>query len=149
MLNRLCARLVVADADAAIAWYCEVLGAELRVCHRMPDGGVVHAELAMPGEGDVAFFVKTAGDGDPDPRGVGGTPVLLSAYTDDVDAVWAAAVDEGAKVIFPLANQFYGERAGRLRDPFGHVWMLSQIVEHVSDEEMATRMAAWAGGGAE
>jgi PhnB protein len=68
---------------------------------------------------------------------------VLATYWDDVDAVWERAVSAGAEVVFPLADQFYGERGGRLRDPFGHQWMLSRRLEVVSPEEMARRAARY------
>ncbi len=64
-------------------------------------------------------------------------------YTDDVDALWQRAIDAGAEEVFPLETQFYGDRGGRVRDPYGHTWGLAQHVEDVDDEEMARRMAAF------
>ena len=69
----------------------------------------------------------------------------MATYWEDVDAAWKRAVGAGAEVIHPLADQFYGERGGRLRDPFGHQWMLSQRTERLSSEEMARRAAAFFG----
>jgi len=66
------------------------------------------------------------------PGSLGGrVSVIMATYWEDVDAVWQAALDAGAEVIYPLENQFYGDRAGRIKDPFGHQWMLSQHVEDV------------------
>jgi PhnB protein len=135
-------RLVVSDADRAFAFYAQAFGAVVGACHRMGDGKVVHADLSMDG---VRFFVKSADGPDADPLAVGGTPVLMSLYTSDSDAVFASAVAAGAEVIFPLATQFYGERGGRVRDPFGHVWIISTIVEALSAEEVERRMKAWGG----
>jgi PhnB protein len=64
---------------------------------------------------------------------------IMATYWDDVDAVWGRALAAGAEVIFPLADQFYGERGGRLRDPFGQQWMLSQRIEDLSQEEIERR----------
>ena len=71
------------------------------------------------------------------------TPVtaIMATYWEDVDAAWERAVAAGAEVIYPLADQFYGERGGRVRDPSGHQWMLSQVIEDVSPEEMERRAA--------
>jgi PhnB protein len=66
-------------------------------------------------------------------------------YSADVDAAWNRAVAAGAEVVYPLADQFYGERGGRLRDPFGHQWSLSQHIEDVSPEEMNRRAAEFFG----
>ena len=65
----------------------------------------------------------------------------MALYWDDVDAAWERAVSAGAEILFPLADQFYGERGGRLRDPFGQQWMMSQHIEDVSHEEMNRRAA--------
>ncbi len=65
----------------------------------------------------------------------------MATYWENVDAAWERAVSAGAEVVYPLADQFYGERGGRLRDPFGQQWMLSQRVEDVSPEEMNLRAA--------
>lgn len=136
-------RLLVTDADAAIAFYAEVFGVSVQKCHRTPDGAVVHAALAV---GGVEFHLKEADEHDPDAHAVGGTPVILSVYTDDVDEMYRAALERGAEVIYPLETWFYGDRGARIRDPFGLVWMLSTKVEDVSDEEMARRMAEWSEG---
>jgi PhnB protein len=71
----------------------------------------------------------------------GAVTAILATYWDDVDAAWERAVDAGAEIIYPLADHFYGERGGRLRDPFGHQWMLSQRIEMVSPEELERRAA--------
>lgn len=66
---------------------------------------------------------------------------MTATYWSDVDGAWERAVRAGAEVLYPLADQFYGERGGRLRDPFGHQWMLSQHIEDVSHEDMNRRAA--------
>jgi PhnB protein len=63
----------------------------------------------------------------------------MATYWEDVDAAWERAVAAGAEVLFPLADQFYGERGGRVRDPFGHHWMLSQVIEDLSHDEIERR----------
>jgi PhnB protein len=81
------------------------------------------------------------------PRTLGGAvTAIMATYWDDVDAVWERAVEAGAEVMYPLADQFYGERGGRLRDPFGQQWMLSQRIEQLSHEEMERRAAAFFSG---
>ncbi len=76
------------------------------------------------------------------PPSLGGSPVFLCLDVEEVDALGARMEAKGAKVIFPIADQFYGERGGRLQDPFGHVWLLSKTIEEVSAEEMKKRMDA-------
>jgi PhnB protein len=85
-----------------------------------------------------------AEDGSPaaSPVSLGGVvSAIMATYWEDVDAAWSRAVAAGAEVIYELADQFYGERGGRLRDPFGHQWMLSSRIERVSREEMRRRAA--------
>jgi PhnB protein len=105
---------------------------------------LIHAEIRI---GDsVVMITEDGGDGGParSPDALGGAvTAVLATYWDDVDAVWERAVSAGAEVVFPLADQFYGERGGRLRDPFGHQWMLSRRLEVVSPEEMARRAARY------
>ncbi len=76
------------------------------------------------------------------PRSLGGTPVSLLLYVEDVDAVFGRAVSNGAKVLRPVKDQFYGDRSGNLEDPFGHKWTIATHKEDVSPEEMQRRAAA-------
>ena len=75
---------------------------------------------------------------------LGTSPVTLHLYAEDVNALWERAVAAGAKVLFPLADQFWGERYGQLVDPFGHHWSLASRKEILSEEEHARRAQAWA-----
>lgn len=134
-------RLVVADAPAAIAWYVEGLGAKELVRHAMKDGRIVHAELEVLGA--VFYVVEEAPEWHSHaPPSLGGSPVLLCLEVEEVDALGARMEAKGAKVIFPIADQFYGERGGRLQDPFGHVWLIAKTIEEISPEEMKKRMEA-------
>jgi PhnB protein len=106
-----------------------------------PGGKVMHAEIKI---GDSPIMLA---DEFPDmdalgPKARGGSPVGICLYVEDVDALFARAVAAGAAVKRPLQDQFYGDRAGTLTDPFGHVWTLATHVEDVSPEEMQRRMAA-------
>lgn len=114
-------RLVVADATRAMAFYRDVFGATEVECHRSDDGKVIHAELSMDG---ISFFVKDADQYDKAPA-AGAAPLILSLYTDDSDALYQTAIAKGAEVIYPLDTRPYGARDARLRDPFGHVWIIS------------------------
>ena len=120
-INEFYPRLVVEGADDALAFYAKVFGGE--VTERYADGGRV--QHAMVAAGPARFAVKDAGDGDPAP-GAGGLPVIMALYVDDPDAVAARMLDGGATVIFPVSDHEYGERAGRLADPWGHQWMLAK-----------------------
>jgi len=115
-------RLVVDGADAAIGFYRAAFGAEVVERHTGPDGAVVHAMLAA---GAARFAVKDADAYDPAPRH-GAVPVILALYVADADVVAGRMVEGGASVVFPVADQPYGERGGRLADPFGHLWMIAQ-----------------------
>jgi PhnB protein len=137
-------RLVVDDGGAAIAFYARAFGAE-EVGERFtgPGGELIHAEIRI---GDsVVMITGDAGDGPVrSPGRLGGmVTCVMALYWQDVDAAWQRAVAAGAEVIYPLEDQFYGERGGRLRDPFGQQWMMSQHIEDVSPEEMARRAAAF------
>jgi PhnB protein len=137
-------RLVVSDGAAAIDFYRAAFGArELGERFSGPDGKLIHAELRI---GDSALMI-TQDEGGPDaparsPAALGGiVSAIMATYWENVDAAWERALAAGAEVIYPLADQFYGDRGGRLRDPFGHQWMLSQRLEAVSPEELKRRAA--------
>lgn len=107
-----------------------------------PDGTVVHAEIVI---GDSVILL---GDEWPDaptaaPTTLGGSTASLSIYSDDVDALWERAISAGAEVVYPLEVQFYGDKSGRVMDPFGHTWGLGQRVEDIGPEEMKERMAGF------
>lgn len=135
------ASLAVEGAAAAIEFYTTVLGATERMRMDMPDGRVGHAELTI---GSSLFMVS---DEFPEmdvrgPRAVGGTPVTLNVYVDDVDDTFAKALDLGATQLREVTDQFYGDRSGQFEDPFGHRWSVATHVEDVAPEEMERRMAA-------
>jgi len=143
---RLTPYLIVDDASAAIDFYSAVLGASERMRMAGPDGRVGHAEL------DIGDSMIMLADEHPDmgvrgPRTVGGTPVTLHVYVEDVDDVFERAVRAGAKVLRQLENKFYGDRSGQFEDPFGHHWDVASHIEDVPPEEMAKRAAAAMTGG--
>jgi PhnB protein len=105
---------------------------------------VGHAELEF-GDSLIMLADEFPDVGAVSPRTVGGTPVGISVYVEDVDAVWAKALDAGAKPLREPQNQFYGDRLGSFEDPWGHRWSIASHVEDVPPEEMAKR-AAEAGG---
>ena len=137
-LHTVTPRLVVGDGAAAIDFYAAAFGAQ-EIGQRFldPDGRVVHAEVEI---GDsVVMITEAEVDGGGPARGGGAVTAIMATYWRDVDAAWERALRAGAEVIHPLADQFYGERGGRLRDPFGQEWMLSQRIEHLSPEELERR----------
>ncbi len=142
-LHTVTPRLVVRDGAAAIDFYRRAFGAEeLGDRFAGPDAELIHAEIRI---GDsVVMITEDAADGPVrSPERLGGmVSCVMSLYWENVDAAWERAVGAGAGVIYPLEDQFYGERGGRLRDPFGQQWMMSQHIEDVSPEEMSGRAAA-------
>jgi PhnB protein len=142
---RLSPYLCVDGAARAIDFYTEVLGASLKMRMDGPDGTIGHAELAL-GDSIVMLADEYPDMGVLSPTRVGGTPVTLHTYVEDVDAVFERAVASGAKVLRPVENQFYGDRSGQFEDPFGHRWSVASHVEDVSEEEMARRAEQAAGG---
>jgi PhnB protein len=132
--------LIVDGGEAAIEFYTKTLGATERMRMPSPGNRIGHAELAL---GDSLIMLA---DEHPEmeilgPRSVGGTPVTISVYVEDVDAVFERALAEGGKPIRPVENQFYGDRSGQFEDPFGHRWSVASHVEDVPPEEMSKRAA--------
>ncbi|MFL6239687.1 MAG: VOC family protein [Actinomycetes bacterium] len=138
--------LAVGDGSEAIRFYTTVLGAEERVRMDAPGGKVGHAELAI-GDGMVMLADEFPDAGNKSPKTVGGTPVTVMVYVEDVDAVFEKALERGATAVNKVEDQFYGDRAGTFEDPFGHRWHIASHVEDVPPEEMAKRAAAAMGGG--
>ncbi len=136
--------LCVDGAAQAIEFYTEVFGAKERMRMDGPDGRIGHAELGL---GDSVLMLA---DEHPDigflsPRTLGGTPVTLSVYVEDVDATFERALQAGAKELRAVEDQFYGDRSGQFEDPFGHRWSVATHVEDVSAEEMERRAAQQGG----
>ena len=133
--------LIVDGANAAIGFYTETFGAKERMRMDGPGGTVGHAELEI-GDGLVMLADENPEMGARSPKSVGGTPVTISVYVEDVDAVFEAALAAGAAELRAVENQFYGDRSGQFEDPFGHHWDVSSHVEDVAPEEMAKRAEA-------
>jgi PhnB protein len=137
--------IAVRDGAAAITFYQKALGAKVRMCMKDPSGKVAHAELEI-GTGLLMLADKFEGYNHT-PDDLKASTVTFNLYVEDVDAAVARAVEQGATLLFPVKDQFYGDRSGRVRDPFGHVWILSSHIEDVSPEEMDRRMAKCAQAG--
>jgi PhnB protein len=139
---RLTAYLAIDGAADAIDFYTRVLGAKERMRMPMPDGKVGHAELEF---GDSVVMLSDAAPemGHVDPKRLGGSPVILSVYVEDVDAAFADAIAGGATSLEPVTDKFYGDRAGQFEDPWGHRWNVMSHIEDVSPEEMEKRAAAF------
>lgn len=132
--------LSAADALAAIAFYQDVFGAELAFPPFIgPDGRVGHSELRIGGT-TIMLASTYPEELVIDPLEVGGTTVQLRLEVPDADAVFDRAVQAGATALRPVSDQPYGERAGKIRDPFGHNWFISTVVEQLSAEELNQRL---------
>ena len=133
--------LIVKGCAGAIEFYKKAFGATELMRMNKPDGGIAHAEIKI---GDSPFMLA---DEFPEmdarsPQSLGGSPVQFYLYVEDVDRVFNQATAAGTKVVRPLQNQFYGDRSGGVRDPFGHFWWIATHVEDVPPEELSKRAAA-------
>lgn len=134
------ASLTCKNASKAIDFYKKVFGAKELARMAGPDGKVMHADLQI---GDSHIFLNDEIPGMATaPTPGSGNPIYLVLYTENVDKVYDLAVAEGCQVSMPLQDQFWGDRYGKVVDPFGHEWGLAQHVEDVPQEEMKTRMDA-------
>ena len=138
--------LILDRAADGIEYYKKAFGATelFRMDH---EGKVGHAELKI-GDSPIMVADEYPQMGYRSPKALGGTPVSIMIYVEDVDTVYKRAIDAGGKEVKPLQDQFYGDRSGTLTDPFGHVWTIATHKEDVSMEEMNRRMAAAHGAGA-
>ena len=133
--------LVVNDAVAAIDFYVRAFGAKTGFKMVSPDGKIGHAELKI-GDSQIFLADEFPGSDSKAPVPGGAPPVSLHLYFRDVDKAFSRAIAAGATSTMPLTNMFWGDRFGKLSDPFGHHWSLSQHVEDVSAKEMNKRAAA-------
>lgn len=134
--------LVVDDAAAAIDFYVKAFGATELGRVPGPDGKLIHAALTINGSTVMLNddFPEFNGGKSTTPKALGGTPVTIHLTVTDVETKFARAVEAGAEVVMPLEDQFWGDRYGMVRDPFGHQWSLGQPVREVSPEEIAAAM---------
>jgi PhnB protein len=133
--------LSIKGASDAIEFYKKAFGAKEVMRMGEPGGRIGHAELQI---GDSKIMLA---DEHPEmdfrsPRAIGGTPVLLHLYVEDVDNVIGRAVAAGAKVVRPVQDQFYGDRSGSVADPYGHIWHVATHTEDLSPDEIRKRAAA-------
>ena len=136
--------LIVKGAAKAIDFYQRAFGATELFRMPIPDGKIMHAEIRI-GNSPIMLADEFPERSIVSPQSLGGTPVGLLLYMEDVDAMFRQAIDAGATVERPVENQFYGDRSGTLVDPFGHRWTIATHVEDVSSEEMEKRFAAMCG----
>lgn len=134
--------LTIRNAEAAIAFYQKAFGAVEKVRLLTPDGkAILHAELQI---GDALLYLSEEFPEmcNKSPEALHGSPVTLHLQVDDADTWFDRAVQAGATVIMPLENMFWGDRYGRLSDPFGHQWAIATHIEDVAPEEMNQRLLA-------
>jgi PhnB protein len=133
-------QLVLDNAAQTIEWYTKALGAQEVSRSVGPDGKIMHAELKI---GDSRFMVNDAMMGTKGPKALGGSPASLWLFVDDSDALYNRAVAAGAKVQMPIADQFWGDRAGSVADPAGYSWWIATRKEDLTTTEIRQRAEAF------
>ena len=133
--------LIVKNAAGAIEFYKKAFGAMEVARLTDPSGKVGHAEIKI-GEAPIMLADEFPEIGARSPHSLGGSPVIILLYVEDVDARFSRAIAAGAKAVRPVKDQFYGDRTGTLTDPFGHTWSIATHKEDVAPEEMDRRYKA-------
>jgi PhnB protein len=138
--------LCCSDATSAIEFYKKAFGATEIMRMGAPNGKIGHAELKI-GKAIIMLSDEWPDMGHKSPKTLGGSPVGIMVYFEDVDAIAKQAVEAGGKLTEPLEDKFYGDRSASLDDPFGHRWFIATHKEDVPPEEMERRAAAAMGAG--
>ena len=133
--------LAIKNAVSALEFYKKAFGATETYKLIVPDGRLGHAEIRL-GDSLIMLSDEFPEFGGKAPEALGGSPVSIHLYVEDVDAFVKRAVAEGARVLKPVADQFYGDRSGQLEDPYGHLWWVATHKEDVAPEEMQKRVRA-------
>jgi PhnB protein len=133
--------LAIKNAASALEFYKKAFGAIETYKLIIPDGRVGHAEIRL-GDSLIMIADEFPEFGGKAPESLGGSPVSIHLYVEDVDAFVKKAVAAGARELKPVADQFYGDRSGQLQDPFGHLWWVATHKEDVAPEEMQKRVLA-------
>jgi PhnB protein len=137
---RVSPHLSVVGAADAIEFYKRVLGASERMRMGAPNGAIAHAEIQI-GDSVIMIGEEMPGGTDPSPRTLGGSPVALFVYVEDVDDVFERATEAGATTVSEPEDHFYGDRVAMFDDPFGHRWNIATHIEDVPPDEMERRAA--------
>lgn len=134
--------LVVDEAKGAIDFYKRAFGAQEVKCMLTPDKKVMHAQLKI---GDSILFLcdEHPNMGSKSPKTLGGSPLTIHIYVDDADAFFERAIKAGATAIMPPSDMFWGDRYGRLSDPYGHDWSVASQLEVLTPQEMSDRQEAF------
>lgn len=136
--NAVSPALAFQGADAAIKWYVNNFGAKEKTRFDMPDGTLAHAEIII---GDtVVMLAEENPQYNKSPKTLKGNSINLCVYVPDVDAVIKRATANGGKLLIPVSDQFYGDRSGRIEDPFGYIWIISTHMKDMSEQEMKKAM---------
>lgn len=133
--------LIIKGASKALDFYKKAFGATELLRMPQPDGRIGHAEIKI-GDSPIMLADEFPEMGARSPQALGGSPVSIMLYVDDVDSFSKQAVAAGMKVVRPVKDQFYGDRSGSFEDPFGHQWHISTHVEDVAPGELQKRAAA-------
>jgi PhnB protein len=139
--HTLTAYLIVRGASEALEFYKNAFGAAELYRLNMPDGKIAHGEFKI-GDSIIMISDENPGCSSASPESLGGSPVSLYLYVTDADATFANAIKAGAKETMPLANHFWGDRMGKVVDPFGHNWLIATHIEDVDPGEFQNRMEA-------
>ena len=137
--------LAIRNAKEACAFYQRAFGAELTMKLTMPDGSYAHAEIRI-GDAHVMMAEENPEWGNTSPAKLGGSPVSFMVYVPDVDAAFARALAAGCTQVRPVENQFYGDRTGTVKCPYGFQWSIGTHIESVSESEAQRRMEQVFGG---
>jgi PhnB protein len=134
--------LIAKNAARAIDYYVEAFGAEVVMKMEGPGGKIMHSELRIA-SGHIMLADEFPEMGARSPESLGGSPVSFLIYVaEDVDGCFDRAIQAGGTVLRPVKDQFYGDRSGTFRDPFGHVWTIATHIEDVPEDEMGRRAEA-------
>lgn len=135
--------LIVKDGQAAIDFYQKAFGATVGCILPMPGGqGIMHAEVRI-GNSTVMLGEENPQWGSKSPETLGGSPVSMHIYLPDVDAAFQKAIDAGCTEVSPVKDMFWGDRCGKVADPFGYQWGLATHIEEVTEDEMQKRAVEW------
>jgi len=135
--------LVVPEATEAVAFYARAFGAEPGSRMVGPDGeSTMYAEMRI-GDSTVMLSDENPQWGMKSPKSLGGTAASIHLYVEDADGIFSRAVEAGCEVVFPIDDTFWGDRYGKVRDPFGHSWGIATHLEDLEDGEIARRAAEW------
>lgn len=140
--NTVSCYIVAHDADKAIEFYAKAFGGQPGTIMRMPDGALLHGEVKI-GNSTVMLTAENPQWKMKSAKTLGGSPITMHLYVEDADAAFQRAVDAGCKVAAPLMDAFWGDRYGKVLDPFGIEWGIATHMEDLTEAEMGKRAEEW------